>query len=140
MPSGTIVNTLTGATRRSKAQFILMDYFPETLQAFVAELHGRRTAVSYKQAVAILAGVSGLALAAALGCPWGLPWGLIRISEFMGVACGVPCPGLCQLWASCRVVACEDASIPSTLKQFQNCTGGSCSIQSSVVSATTMWL
>jgi hypothetical protein len=107
MPSGTIVNTLTGATRRSKAQFILMDYFPETLQAFVAELHGRRTAVSYKQAVAILAGVSGLALAvAALGCPWGLPRELIRIrSEFMGVACGVPCPGLCQWWASCRVVA-----------------------------------
>ena len=36
---------------------MLMDYFPGTLQAFIAAWHGRRTPVPYKQAVAILAGV-----------------------------------------------------------------------------------
>jgi len=55
--AGTTVNSLTGASRRSKAQFMLMDYFPGTLQAFIAAWHGRRTPVPYKQAVAILAGV-----------------------------------------------------------------------------------
>jgi hypothetical protein len=55
--AGTTVNSLTGASKRSKAQFMLMDYFPGTLQAFIAAWHGRRTPVPYKQAVAILAGV-----------------------------------------------------------------------------------
>ena len=55
--AGTTVNSLTGASRRSKAQFMLMDYFPGTLQAFIAAWHGRCTPVPYKQAVAILAGV-----------------------------------------------------------------------------------
>jgi hypothetical protein len=55
--AATTVNRLTGASKRSKAQFMLMDYFPGTLQAYVDNWHGRRTPVPYKQAVAILAGV-----------------------------------------------------------------------------------
>ena len=55
--AGTTVNRLTGASKRSKAQFMLMDYFPGTLQAYVDNWHGRCTPVPYKQAVAILAGV-----------------------------------------------------------------------------------
>ncbi len=55
--AGTVVVPLTGETKRRKAQFMLMECLPRTLEAYIQAWHDRRAPVPYKQAVAILAGV-----------------------------------------------------------------------------------
>ncbi len=70
-----VVDPVTGETKRRKAQFMLMECLPRTLEAYIQAWHGRRTRVPYKQAVAILAGVRVI---------HGVGWCRVVVGRFRG--------------------------------------------------------